>query len=248
MFKVFEVGGCVRDEMLGIKSKDVDFTVVGPSSFPEMLSLLEAKGFEVFVSSPETFTVRAKVPDSLPALKDRTRVADFVLARRESSASTGRMPDEIEPGSLMDDLARRDFTVNAMARDPETGEIIDPFGGIRDLNDMTLRFVGDPMKRIEEDPLRVVRGLRFVVTKGFHFAHETAVAITCEKATELLSGTVDGKRVVSLERIQGELDRMFASDTLGTLMLLKHLPFPLVEALFPNGIRLAATMKAGKTG
>lgn len=246
--QIFEVGGAVRDSILGLDSKDVDFTVVGPKSFDDMVSILTGLGFKVFKESPETLTAVAKVPDSMPELQARTKVADFVFARKESSASSGRMPDVIEPGSLFDDLSRRDFTVNAMARDPKTNEIIDPFGGQTDLQGSgNLRFVGDPMTRIKEDPLRIARGFRFLVMKGFDCEGNTWDALTSREAAGLLSSLrpTDGKRVVAVDRLRSEMDRMFMHDTISSLNLMAMLPPHTREALFPEGLRLKATMEAG---
>ena len=241
----FEVGGCIRDEILGIKSKDVDFTVVGAESFDGMVAELEAMGFEIMTTKLETLTAVCKVPATMPDLLARTRVADFVMARKESSASTGRMPDEIVPGTLEDDLARRDFTVNAIARDPFTGALIDPHGGVADLEDFgTLRFVGDPMKRIREDALRVARGFRFLVTKGFDCDDATWEALTSFEAADLLSAEIDGKRVISTERLQVEMDKMFLGNTTLALGILADAGDSTRRALFPKGLRLSATMKA----
>src|SRR5690606_30256826 len=112
--QMFEVGGCVRDDLLGIPTKDVDFTVVAPS-FDAMRDHLIREGFRIHVESPEFVAIRAGVPEGHP-LRERTKDADFVLARKDAPTGDGRRPDFVEPGTLMDDLARRDFTVNAMAR------------------------------------------------------------------------------------------------------------------------------------
>lgn len=242
----FEVGGAIRDEMLGIRSKDVDFTVVGATSFDGMVAELEARGFVILKTTPETLTAVGRVPASMPDLLARTKVADFVMARRESSASDGRRPEMIEPGSLLDDLARRDFTVNAMARDPHTGEIIDPHGGQDDLASMVLSFVGDPMTRIEEDPLRVARAFRFCVTKGFLPSHATWEAITSEEAATLVRTKrerTSDRLAVPTERLQVEMDKTFMGDTLRALRFIGEAPEWTRRALFPAGLRLSATMK-----
>jgi poly(A) polymerase len=240
----FECGGCIRDEFLGIPSKDVDFSVVGATSFDAMVAELDAMGFIILTTKAETLTAVCKVPTSMPELLERTKVADFVMARKESSASDGRMPDVIEPGTLLDDLSRRDFTVNAMARDPKTRELIDPFGGIVDLDNMILNFVGDPMLRIKEDPLRVARAFRFIVTKGFSPSHATWDAITSPEAARLIATkreSTTGKLAVSTERLQVEMDKM--DSTLRSLRFMAEAPEWTRSALFPVGLRLSATMK-----
>lgn len=230
----FEVGGCVRDALLGVTSKDVDFAVVAPS-FAAMSDRLVADGFKLHLVAPEFATIRAGVPDG-HVLRERTKDADFVLCRVDGPSSDGRRPDFVRPGTLLDDLARRDFTVNAIARGVD-GVLVDPFGGAADLADRRLRFVGDAAARITEDGLRVVRGLRFMVTKGLVPTVDTWDALNSDLAARMLGS-------VSTERIRDELDRMFAHDTLASLQLLSELDTNVRNALFPTGLRLAATMKS----
>lgn len=239
-FTFFEVGGAVRDAFLGVDSKDVDFTVVATGfdtvddAFTAFLAHLDAEGFRVFESRPAFLTVRARVPEGHP-LAARTDVADFVMARRDGVSSDGRRPDFVEAGSLADDLARRDFTVNAMAMTVD-GALVDPHGGKDDLRAMTLRFVGDPMDRVREDGLRVLRAFRFMVTKGFTPTADTMAVLVSEEAAAMLGR-------VSAERVRDEVDKMFTVDTLGTLALMADLPAHTREAMFRDGVRLAATMK-----
>jgi tRNA nucleotidyltransferase (CCA-adding enzyme) len=240
-FQFYEVGGCVRDSLLGLSSKDVDFSVVAPegafstadSAFLAMEAQLTEQGFQVFESRREFLTIRARVPKG-HALESRTAVADFVLARRDGPYSDGRRPDWVAPGTLADDLARRDFSVNALARGVD-GTLIDLFGGVEDLSASLLRFVGDPTNRIAEDGLRVVRGFRFYITKGLDIEAETWKALISEFAAEKLSK-------VSVERVREELNKMFRANTLHSLRLLGELPQHTQEAIFRDGLRLDATM------
>lgn len=232
--EMFEVGGCVRDEFMGKRSKDVDFVVLAPS-FDAMRAELVRRGFTIHVEKPEFVTIRAGVPKGDP-LRERTKDADFVLARKDGPTADGRRPEFVEPGDLMDDLARRDFTVNAIARAVD-GRIIDPFGGRADIEFRRLRFVGDPVERITEDGLRVLRGFRFMVTKGLTPTGETLEALTRPLATEMLAK-------VSTERIREEVERMLAFDTLATLDILSHtMPVEMRDVVFSGGLRLSATMK-----
>ena len=233
MMEMFEVGGCVRDEMLGLRTKDVDFVVIAPG-FDAMRAELVRQGFKTHVEKPEFVTIRAGVPEG-HALRSRTKDADFVLARKDSATGDGRRPDFVEAGTLEDDLARRDFTVNAMARATD-GTLHDPHGGRADLEAMTLRFVGDPAQRITEDGLRVIRGFRFMVTKGFTPAIETFVALTSPLAVEMLAK-------VSTERIREELERMLAFDTLATLAVFDEMGAEMRDVIFGGSLRLSATMK-----
>ena len=232
--KVFEVGGCVRDDFLGTPTKDVDFAVE-VESFDAMRDELIEQGFKIHVEKPEFLTIRAGVPKD-HSLRERTKDADFVMCRKDSATSDGRRPDFVEPGTLFDDLARRDFTVNAIARDPETGDYIDPHGGIMDLGYKILRFVGDPVDRIREDGLRVLRGFRFMVTKDLKPEINTLNALLSPLATAMLAE-------IPKDRVFGELNKMFRHDTIATLDLLGHTMGPeMLEVIFNNGLRLDATM------
>jgi tRNA nucleotidyltransferase/poly(A) polymerase len=136
MPKIFKVGGCVRDGLLGVKTKDIDFTFVlddlnktVEEGFKEMEQWMIDEGFTIFLSVPEMFTIRAKFPtDHKFAKLD----ADFVMARKEVGYVEGTRRPILELGTLEDDLLRRDFTLNAMAEDID-GNLIDIFGGIDDL-------------------------------------------------------------------------------------------------------------------
>lgn len=229
--ELFEVGGCVRDELMGRRTKDIDFTVVAPS-FEDMREHLLSEGFTIHTENPEFFTIRCGVPEGHP-LRGRTKDADFVWARKDGPYSDGRRPDWVEPGTLLDDLARRDFTINAMARDA-SGLLIDPFYGKHDIDQRVLRFVGDPMDRIREDGLRVARGLRFAVTHELHIQQRTWEAMnSIEGFMSLMS--------VSRERVREEMERMMASDTLTALALLRRAEPRMTDALFRDGLRLSAT-------
>lgn len=245
--KFYRVGGCNRDEILGIRTKDVDFAVDMTEDFKgdlkalDMFEVMKAKlisdGFEEFVNTPDKFTWRAKVPAGHP-LEAETRVADFVMCRKEGPYSDGRHPDFVVMGDLFDDLARRDFTVNAIAKDID-GNFIDPHGGLKDLEDRVLRFVGDAEQRIREDGLRVIRGMRFHVTKGLEFAPETIEAFQSDFAAECL-----GRPSISHETMRDELVKMFKVDTMLTLELFNTFP-KLIPVIFSGNIRLDATMKKG---
>lgn len=240
-FTFYEVGGCVRDGLLGLKTKDVDFSVVARKglfdtaevAFAALEEQLGREGFKIFESKPEFQTIRAQVPVG-HLLRQRVRDADFVLARRDGPYSDGRRPDYVLPGTLEDDIFRRDFTVNALARTVE-GDLVDLVGGQGDLAQRLLRFVGDPFQRVREDGLRVMRAFRFSITKGFTFAAETEEVLLSDFAAEMLEG-------VSSERVREELVKMFRHNTLASLRLLGSLPMATQEAVFRDGLRLDATM------
>lgn len=259
--QMYTVGGCVRDELLGVPSKDIDFTVVlddfeksvaqngGPFEF--MQYTLEDMGFEIFLSTPEFLTVRAQFPTgdggfdvaraggkAIPGRKRLT--ADFVLARKESDYTDGRRPDVVVPGTLEDDLARRDFTMNAIAKDA-AGFFIDPFGGQDDIRRKMIVSVGSARDRFTEDALRAVRALRFSITKGFRIAPEVEDAMEDMEVLDAIQFKI------SDERINDELSKMFRFDTLASLDALGRFPL-LTNAMFAGNVSLDATMKTKGRG
>lgn len=214
--RIFEVGGHVRDELLGIKSKDIDCSVEAPS-FQAMLEFVEARTQKIFLVKEEFVTIRAMGLDGLPK--------DFVLCRKDGAYSDGRHPDSVEIGTIFDDIARRDFTVNAIARNVDTGEILDPFNGREDLKTKTLRCVGSAAERFEEDTLRIIRAIRFSITKGFLPDEEIqAVLSDAEWADKL--------RNISSDRIRQELDKCFRFSTIETLKMLSQIHPRFTEVMF----------------
>jgi tRNA nucleotidyltransferase/poly(A) polymerase len=158
-FKFYEVGGKVRDEILEIESKDVDYVAVPAEGLLEeityaetMFSILETylrgKGFEIFLVTSDCFTIRAKFP------KDHKYqgVADFVMARKEVGYIPGTRTPMVVPGTLYDDLERRDFTLNAIYADMQ-GNLYDYHGGIDDARAGRIIFVGNAEARVKEDYL-----------------------------------------------------------------------------------------------
>ena len=210
-YKTYLVGGAVRDEVLGIPCKDLDYVVLAPS-FDAMKQDLLAQGCKIFVEKPEFLTIRAKHPT--------LGCVDFACARKDGNYTDGRRPDSAAiAGTLEEDLARRDFTCNAMAKSLEHGRILDPFGGLRDLENCVLRAVGSARARLDEDKLRAFRALRFAVTKNLHIDHEIENAIGT-----LTNSSFDA---VSTERIREELLKMFRVDAERSFMLLNN-DFPVL--------------------
>ena len=230
MPKIFKVGGCVRDRLLGVDTNDIDFTFVLDNldrtveeGFDIMTKWLEHKEFEIFLSTPECFTIRAKFPKEH---KYAGMVADFVMARKEVGYVEGTRRPILELGTLEDDLIRRDFTVNAMAED-EDGNIIDLFHGQMDLERMILITPLPPKVTFEDDPLRIIRAIRFSITKGFRLTYLEYFIYNFD---------YEGKMgVVSIERIREELLKCFKHDTLKTLEILNQNP-KLRDYIFKNNI------------
>ena len=219
MPKIYKVGGAVRDKILGIKTKDIDFTFVLDNlnktveeGFKEMEQWMIDEGFTIFLSVPEMFTIRAKFPaDHKFAKLD----ADFVMARKEVGYVEGTRRPILKLGTLEDDLVRRDFTVNAMAED-EDGNIIDLFHGQIDLKRMALITPKAPQITFDEDPLRIIRAIRFAITKGFSLTYLDYTITNFD---------YEGKMgVVSIERIREELLKCFKHDTLATIEVLNYFP------------------------
>lgn len=217
----FEVGGCVRDDILGRKPKDIDFVVVldeddklGDSTpFKYVHDQLVLRGFEIRNAWEPFGTLKAQRQGGF-TFGDRTLrgVYDFVVARKEVGGD-GRYPDRVEAGTLEDDLRRRDFTMNAIARSAD-GSLIDPFGGLEDIQWKRIAAVGDAVTRFREDHLRILRAQRFKITMGFDLTLDIIYGIK-----EMVSEP-DLFAKVSDERIREELDKMFRADTPYTLQSL----------------------------
>jgi poly(A) polymerase len=223
MFTFYEVGGKIRDEILGLQSKDVDYVAVPNETllkeytealdmFQVLTDYLTDEKFEIFLNTPGCFTIRAKFPDG----HKYKGVADFVMARKEIGYIPGTRTPIVRPGTLFDDLERRDFTLNAMAKG-EDGKIIDFFNGMEDLSNMVLRTPLDCKVTFDDDPLRILRAIRFSITKGFTIPHEMW--------REMYYYNYDEKMgVVSTERIKDELFKCFKHDTMETLEALNVYP------------------------
>jgi len=248
--KMYMVGGYVRDKMLGVESKDIDYTVVledyeirqleggSVTPFEYMVSVLrDAMGFEIFLETPPYLTVRARFPKGH---KHSGTTADFVLARKEGKYTDGRRPDKVTPGTLQDDLARRDFTINAMALD-EDGKLIDPFGGKEDLEHRLIRCVGEPDDRIAEDALRALRALRFAITKGMRIELRLRHVLHSKLCAFLVENTIAD------ERISDEVSKMLRHDPIKTMDKLAEYD-TLRKAIFAGKVSLDTTLRTKGRG
>ena len=215
--KIYEVGGCVRDTILGIESKDIDFSVVLDNTnqtvdegWEQMLAFLKKEGYKIFLETKDCFTVRAKFP--IGHINEGL-VADFVMARKEVGYILGTRKPILELGTLYDDLIRRDFTLNALAKDMD-GNIIDYFNGIEHLKEGLLVTPLNPMKTMMDDPLRILRALRFSLTKDLEVHTDIMESM---KQPDILDKL---KKTVSQERIREEITKMMMCDTIKTMKLL----------------------------
>lgn len=225
--RLFEVGGSIRDDMLGIKNPpDRDFCAESPRGWSALVSWCHENMKKVFLITPEFFTVRGQ-------LHNGTSI-DVVMCRKDGPSSNGRHPDHVIPGTLLDDLARRDFTVNAMAWevDPKTlerfGSLIDPHDGEGDLDIMRLSCVGQTEDRLREDGLRLLRAVRFAVTKNLKLDADLKKAVNdCSIWNFMI------KRV-SIERVREELQKMFKHNTSDSLLFLAKRCHPATTKILFN--------------
>ena len=185
-FEAFVVGGCVRDALMGRTPGDYDVTT---SALPEETAAVFA-GERVIETGLRHGTVTVLL-DGNPL--------EITTFRVDGTYSDARHPDEVSfTRSLREDLARRDFTMNAVAWSPESG-LVDPFGGASDIRARVIRCVGDPETRFREDALRILRCLRFAAVLGFSIDAATAAAARENRA--LLAH-------ISAERVAEELKKL----------------------------------------
>ena len=226
----YVVGGAVRDELLGIPHADEDFLVPGVDH-AGLRAALEPHGrVEDMEVHGQLVGVRFHASDPAIAALAPAGI-ELTPPRIERSTGPGHHDFEIVAdgtASIEDDMRRRDFTVNAIAKRLETGELVDPFGGVRDLERRELRTVGEQSFR--EDPLRILRGLRLVSQLGFTLAPETL---------EQMRAEATGLRHVSGERIgggvavdgMGELSKLLLGEQPATALRLARDTDALVEVI-----------------
>jgi putative nucleotidyltransferase with HDIG domain len=220
--EVYVVGGFVRDRLLGIPCKDIDFVTVGdgPALAEKVCHMLGREASELSVF--KTF--------GTAMIRYKDLELEFVGARKESYSSDSRKPS-VEVGTLRDDQLRRDFTINALAASlhGEDGySIIDPFDGLKDLRNGLIITPLDPAQTFSDDPLRMMRAIRFASQLSFQIDKETLDAITSMR---------DRITIVSMERITYELNKIILSPvpSKGFLLLEKtgllKIIFPELEAM-----------------
>jgi poly(A) polymerase len=194
--QVFLVGGSVRDQLLGRPLKDLDLTTdATPDRIRSVLSSTDPDG--LYDVGARFGTIGA-----VYRCEDGPIDVEVTTFRTEAYEPGSRKPSVAYGSSLVEDLSRRDLTINAMARDVRSNEVIDPFDGRRDLARRLIRAVGDPAERFREDPLRMLRAIRLAVELGFALEAGTATAIR-ERAADL--------ETISRERIADELNRVLLS-------------------------------------
>jgi tRNA nucleotidyltransferase (CCA-adding enzyme) len=216
--KLYLVGGAVRDHVLGRATKDYDFAVEARDYNEMIAELITHYGITIWQERKEFGIVRGRVHGSslggfggmVP--QNAWVDADFTLCRTDGPYSDSRHPDYVLPTTITGDLARRDFTMNAMAMTAD-GDLLDPWSGKVDLGLRMLRAVGDPVERFTEDPLRMLRAVRFSVCLDLYVQGATAAAMS----NPVLVNNLD--RVV-VDRVREELHRALRHDWWRTMELL----------------------------
>lgn len=206
----YAVGGCVRDSVMGRTPNDWDMTT---SATPSEMKLAFG-GYRVIPTGIKHGTLTVII-DSHPV--------EITTMRIDGSYSDSRHPESVSfTKKIEEDLSRRDFTVNAMAYNPETG-LVDPFGGRLDAGRKIIRCVGNPDTRFREDALRILRAMRFASVLGFKTESETAESVI--KNRSLLKG-------ISKERIRAELIKLLCGQNVEKVLLeFKQVIFEIIPEL-----------------
>jgi putative nucleotidyltransferase with HDIG domain len=229
-FPSYVVGGYVRDRLLARASKDMDIVCVGSG-------IKLAENVASRLRPIPRIAVYRRFGTAM--IKHNDLEIEFVGARKESYRYDSRKPS-VEEGSLEDDQFRRDFTINALAvslNEHNYGEIIDPFAGINDIESKIIRTPLEPEKTFSDDPLRMMRAIRFATQLNFKIEPETLDAITRYRFR---------MNIVSKERIAKELEKIIASDipSIGFKLLYDT---GLLEIIFPEMAALQGVeVKNGK--
>ena len=196
-FEAYIVGGCVRDTLLMLTPHDFDVTT---NALPEQMKQCFTS-FKVVETGIKHGTLTVFV-DSEPV--------EVTTYRIDGEYTDHRRPEEVTfTTSLKEDLARRDFTINALAYSEKTG-IVDFFGGQDDLTNQVIRCVGEPKKRFSEDALRIMRALRFSATLGFGIESETSKQLLALKTT---------LKKIAVERISVELEKMIMGNNCYSVLM-----------------------------
>lgn len=223
-FEAFLVGGCVRDLIMGTTPKDYDVTT---NATPEQIIALFPKTF--YENTYGTVGVVTCGEDNLPVCSDETvKIVEVTPYRLESTYSDNRHPDAVAWGShIEDDLKRRDLTCNAIAYNPLTAELVDPFYGVKDIHAKVIRAVGAPDTRFNEDALRLLRAIRLMSQLDFDI--DTVTRESIERNAHLLKN-------ISRERVRDEFVKLLMTDfPMRGLILMKETG--LLEYVIPELLR-----------
>lgn len=193
-YKMLLVGGCVRDSIMGEKPHDWDLCT--DATPDEILDICKKNNIKFIPTGLKHGTITA-ILNSEPF--------EITTFRIDGDYSDSRRPDSVEfSKDINEDLSRRDFTINAIAIDPISNDIVDPFDGIKDIENGIIRAVGNADNRIKEDGLRILRALRFSIKFGFDIDEELKQAILRNKDILEIGGTI------SRERVTDEFKKIFS--------------------------------------
>ena len=205
---IYLVGGAVRDSLMDLKPHDYDYVVVA-SSLLDVRQVVESIEGAIVVHEDARYgLIRAKIN------KD---VVDFVMARCDGAYTDHRHCDSVRPGTLLEDLSRRDFTVNAIAIDTCSNMVHDPYNGADDVATKTLKCVGNANERLSEDPLRILRALRLMITHGLAPDSQLQMCLRDSAIAQMIS-------YVSADRLRQELQRCTQHNVQDCLNLLVKYP------------------------
>jgi poly(A) polymerase len=222
-FEAYIIGGAVRDIQLGKRPKDFDLAT---NATPDQIA--QISDFVSKYKEPAQAYGVTRVKFLYDGAPEGLEIATF---RKDVDSHLGRKATRVEYATLKDDVLRRDFTINALALEPTTGKVVDLVGGRADLKAKIIRFIGDPAERIAEDPLRIMRAIRFKNHLGFDYDEATRRAI----AWAVQNGAAES---IATDRLRDEL----------TLLLMHHSRRLAAEDLDEFGImqRILPEVAAGK--
>jgi poly(A) polymerase len=193
-FEAYFIGGAVRDLWLNRHPKDFDLVT---NATPELIMKIAEFKKSNYKDTAQAFGV-TRVKFTHQGISSELEIATF---RKDIEAHRGRKATKIAYAALEDDVLRRDFTINALAFNPSTNQVIDYVGGIDDLDNRVVRFIGKPEQRIQEDPLRIMRSIRFKNQLGFTYHPETILAIK----SAVIKGRVE---TIATDRLRDELTNL----------------------------------------
>lgn len=224
------VGGAVRDDLLGFPVNDIDLATRIPPD--EVIARLEKARIKAVPTGIEHGTITA-VSDGHPF--------EITTLRRDVSTD-GRRATVAFTDDWKEDAARRDFTINALSADPQTGELFDYFGGLADLENRHIRFIGDPLQRIAEDHLRILRFFRFHARFDAGEADAEALDACTERANDLMA--------LSRERIADELLKLLGLPNPARtveIMLERDILVPVLPEIAPSAATSLVSLIAAET-